>query len=327
VTTPRERGYAMPPAWARHGRYWTGWPSGIAVWRDHLDPAREAMAGLAALLAEHRPVTVLANPAEAAHVSLMCGPGVGAMIVPHVDCCLRAVGPTFLTGAEGVAGVLWRADADDAVGASILDKLSLQRFHGPLPLVSGMVDVDGEGTALASEALLDHAGRPREEVEPLLRDWLGVETVIWLRAGLEGDVSGGRLFNLARFLRPGLVLAPDDDRADDADSALRGDNLNRLRRGRDARGRTLEVVAVPTPKRRERPSGRRIVMSYANCFVDDGLIVLPAFEDGRDDVAYDRVVGALLDHTVVSYPAVEFAFGGGGLGALILSEPLSPRQT
>lgn len=326
MTTPRAQGYAVPPPSGRHGRYWMGWPSGDAIPPDHLDAAREAMAGLAALLAEHRPVSVLANPSEVADVSLMCGPGVGAMMVPHGDCCLRVHGPSFLLrqAEPRLAAVRWRECGEGAVADAILDKLRVPVFTGPLPAVPAMVETDGEGIALVSEALPRLAGMAPDAVERALHDWLGIDTVVWLAAGLEGDVSGGRVLNCARFLRPGLVIALTEERDDDPNAALLAENLARLKRVRDARGRGLEVVAVPQPKRRD-GGGRRILMSYANCFVDGTLVILPAFEDPRDDVAYDRVVAALMDHTVVSYPAREFAFGGGGLGDLILAEPVPPE--
>lgn len=317
----------MPPAWSRHQRYWLAWPAAAGPWRDHLDAAREAMAALAAVLSEHRPVTVLANPEELADVSLMCGPGVAAMVAAHGECCLGAIGPGFLVrpGEARLGGIVWPGEgADAAVAAAILENRRAQAFPGPLPRAGAMIEVDGEGTALVSEALL--AGRSAAEVAALLRDWLGVEQVIWLNGAIDGDTSGGRLFNAARFLRPGVAVCSVESDAAAPDAAMLADNLKRLERAFDAGGRRIEVVPVPLPKPVVRPDGSRVAMSYANCFVDGSLVVLPAFEDSRDEMAYDLVVQALLDHTVVAHPAAEFAFGGaGGLGSLILAEPAAPE--
>ena len=66
------------------------------------------------------------------------------------------------------------------------------------------------GTALVcAESVLDPRRNPsldRAAAEAVLRDHLGVETVIWLARGLVDDASGGHVDNLACFARPGVVL-------------------------------------------------------------------------------------------------------------------------
>jgi agmatine deiminase len=319
MPTPRELGFAMPPAWVRQQRHWLAWPT--AGWQGGLDGAREAMAGLVQMLAEHRGVSVLANPEEAADVSLMCGPGVGAVAIPHGASGLRAMGPSFLLhdGGREVAGIVWPSEGYDDVAGAIIEQQRLRRFDGPLPRAGAMVDVDGEGTALASEALL--AGGDRHDVERILHDYLRVEQVIWVNGAIDGDMSGGTVLNAARYLKPGLAIVTVESDGSEPDAARLEENRRRIEGARDARGRAIATVLVPLPKPRARPDGSRIAMSYANCFIDGSLVILPAFEDGRDDVAYDRVVQAVLDHTVVSYPAFEFAQGGCGLGSLIVSQP------
>lgn len=318
---PRDHGYFMPPDWARHDRYWMAWPSGAEVWGRQLDAAREAVADVAKMMAEQAPVTVLANPAEVADVSLSCGPGVAAMVVPHGDCCMRSIGPTFLLDYRGgMAGIRW-SDREEEVAAALLGHLDIPTFEGPPGMSGGYIDVDGEGTCLASEALSAEFGSSRERLDEVLSAYLGIERVIWLKPGLEGDLRGGQILDLARFLRPGLVAAQyDEDRADPNGEVLR-ENFNRLKAARDARNRALTVVPLPQPKRKERPDGSRICMSYTNCLVNSNFIALPAFEESRDAVAYDRVVSALLDHVVVLVPVADLAYGAGGLGNLVLSQP------
>lgn len=314
--TPREAGFAVAPDWAPQDRYWLAWPA--AAWRGDADAGRDATAGLARLLADRLPVSVIANGAEVVDVSLRCGPGVGAIVVPHAESAMRAIGPTFLRDGNGLAGIRWPADG--GVGGAILDHLGLPRFDGPAGIGGAMVDVDGEGTALATEILLPALGGERDRAEALLADWLGVERVIWLRADLDGG-RAGHILDCARFLRPGLVLALSEENDGDSNAPLLHENLERLALARDARNRKLEVVRLPQPKARAAADGSRLVMSYADCLIAGSLIVLPAFEDNRDQIAYDRVVGAALDDTVLYYPAVEIAQGGSGLGTMVLGQP------
>lgn len=312
----------MPPEWVRHERYWMAWPCRAGRWGDHLDAARDVVAEAAKLVAEQGPVTMLANPAEVADVSLSCGPGIAAMVVPHGDCCMRSMAPSFLLDFRGgMIGVRWPDKWGNAVADAILTHLALPRVLGPWQAPGGFFDVDGEGTCLASEGLLTAVGCSRDEAERSLSDYLGVDKVIWLKCGLEGDVTGGHIHNLARFLRPGVVLALTDDERGDVNAELLKENVLRLKAARDAKNREITVARAPQPKRKLRADGSRICASYANCFVNRNLVVLPAFEDAKDQVAYDSVVGALLDHVVISLPALELAYGGSGFADIAVAQP------
>lgn len=312
----------MPPDWGRHERYWMAWPCRSGRWGDHLEAACEVVAEVAKLVAEQGPVTILANPAEVADISLSCGPGIAAMVVPHGDCCMRSMGPTFLLDFRGgMIGIRWPDEWRGTVADAILDHLRLPGVAGPLTAPGGFFDVDGEGSCLASEGLLSAAGCSREEAERYLADYVGIDKVIWLKHGLEGDLTGGHVLNLARFLRPGVVLALTDDDRGDANADLLKENAARLKAARDARNRELTIARAPQPKRRERADGTRICASYANCFVNRNFILLPAFEDSKDQVAYDSVVSVLLDHVVISLPALDLAYGGSGFANIAIAQP------
>lgn len=316
----RDQSYVMPPAWRHGGRYWLAWPSADGGWDERLDEARDQMTELARLLSDLRPTSILANSEEIADISLKCGPGVAAMVVPHRTCSLHGVGPTFLIArdGEGVAGIISPVpEADAQVAPQLLAHLGLSAFDGHLPFLGIMVDVDGEGSCLASETLRETATVDREMLERLLGEWLGVMKVLWLRTPGADPLRGGDLFHYARFLAPGLVLVVADDAAD----AAGAENLRRLRSWHDARSRPLELVVVPQPKRRGHENGAALPLSYADFFMDGDVVIMPAFEDSRDELAHDRVVAALPDSTVISYPALEFAYGGSGLGTMILAEP------
>ena len=67
-------------------------------------------------------------------------------------------------------------------------------------LEGGGIDVDGEGTVIASEATLLNPNRnpdmTREQVEEVLIEYLGVQQVIWLGEGLQDDMTGGQIGNI-----------------------------------------------------------------------------------------------------------------------------------
>ena len=89
----------------------------------------------------------------------------------------------------------------------------------------------------------------------------------------------------------------------------------------DAAGRSLEVVPIEQPRRREMADGRRLALSYVNFYIANGGIVMPAFEDPQDRHAYDIVQRAFPDRRVMQVPATEIVFGGGGIHCITQQQP------
>ena len=140
----------------------------------------------------------------------------------------------------------------------------------------------------------------REQIEQHLRDYLGVEKVIWLAKGIDPDETNGHVDDVACFARPGVVLAAVTEDEDDWRYELLQDNLRVLRAATDARGRTLEVHTVPMPAIMEiteeeawgidsaegsipRRPGDKTAASYLNFLIVNGGIILPTFDDPNDD--------------------------------------------
>ncbi len=73
----------------------------------------------------------------------------------------------------------------------------------------GAIHVDGDGTALVTEQCLLNRNRnpalSRSRIERHLKDYLGVQRIIWLGCGVFNDETGGHIDNLACFVRPGEV--------------------------------------------------------------------------------------------------------------------------
>ena len=278
MSTPREQGFVMPPEWAPHERCWMAWPCREEHWGERIAAARQAHAEVAKAIAAFEPVTMIARPELTAEASVQCsGQGISVLPLEYDDSWIRDTAPTFVRNAEGLlAGVDWPFNGygerspeyaqDAALAEKICRRLKLPRFAAPIVLEGGAIHVDGEGTALVcAESVLDPRRNPsldRAAAEAVLRDHLGVETVIWLARGLVDDASGGHVDNLACFAGPGVVLALAGGDADDPNRPILEDNLVRLRAARDAKGRELEVIEIEQPARAS-PRGR----PKAHCFL------------------------------------------------------------
>jgi len=194
-------------------------------------------------------------------------------------------------------------------------------------LEGGAIDVDGQGTLLATEeCLLDgkQARNPelgRGLTEQVLRDFLGAEKVIWLGRGIAGDDTGGHIDDFARFVAPGRVVIAQEQNRNDPNYAVLNDGLERLRTARDAHGRRLDIVPLPMPA----PivfQKQRLPASYANFYVTTGSVLVPTFNDPNDHVALGIFRELFPSREIIGVYSRDLVLGLGTLHCSTQQEPL-----
>jgi agmatine deiminase len=197
---------------------------------------------------------------------------------------------------------------------------------GGVVLEGGSIDIDGEGTMLTTEECLlsdvqaRNPGLSRADLESVFREYLGVEKVLWLGRGIAGDDTHGHVDDLARFVRPGVVVIASEPDANDDNHVPLGENLELLRSMTDARGRRLEMVTLPMPA----PivfDGMRLPASYANFYIANGLVLVPTFNDPHDRTALGILSELFPDREVVGIHAVDLVWGLGTLHCMSHEEP------
>lgn len=309
---PKDLNYAMPPEWANHTRTLISWPVQDSMcYPDDYETVCGSYAGTIRAIAEFEPVTVIVNPADMEAVSVLFAGDdrIECLPVEHSDAWLRDNGPTFVVRPDGdVAGINWKFNAwggkyapwdlDDQVAPRILEHYGIKKFDAPLVMEGGSIHVDGEGTLITTEECLLNPNRnphlSREQIEELLRNYLNIEKVIWLKKGLSGDETDGHVDNIACFAAPGkIVLQVCDDPSDD-NYAITQDNLRILRESTDAKGRSFEIVPIQQPPMRTYEDSR-LTLSYLNFYFVNGGIVLPIF--GGDAEETDRLAAEMLGRT------------------------------
>lgn len=331
----------MPAEWAPHERCWMAWPCRPDIFGAAFAGAKRTYAEVARAIARSEPVSMLARPDLIADASLASGRGVSVVPMDYDDAWTRDTAPTFVTAADGrLAAVDWRFNGyggrspafreDAALARRIAERLQVERFDPTLVLEGGALHVDGEGTALVcAESLLDPARNPdlgRAAIDQILGDFLGIEKVIWLEHGFEGDETGGHVDNVACFSAPGKVLALSSDDPDDPNHAGLLANVETLKRVRDAAARTLEVIEVMQPRARHREDGRRLTTSYINFYLSTGAVVLPMFGDDQDDDAYRKIAAAFPDREAVQIDVLDLVHGGGGIHCITQQQPAVPER-
>jgi agmatine deiminase len=322
----------MPAEWAPHERTIMGWPCRLEIWGDQLGQAKADYAATANAVAAFEPLSmVCADARDAAEARAALAGDVEVVELPIDDSWLRDSGPIFVLDGDGArAGVhfgfnSWGEkftpyDADAAIGGLLVDRLGDRRYDAPFVLEGGSVAVDGEGTLLTTEQCLLHPNRnpdmTREEIEQGLRDFLGVERVVWLGQGLVEDRdTDGHVDLIAAFTRPGQVLAQSSPLGTPSSERM-ADNRSRL----VAAG--LEVVDFPILPTLE-VGGEEVAVGHLNFYLCNGAVIVPVAGLATDAEALERIGAVYPDREVVGVPGGVIAFGGGGPHCITQQVPVA----
>jgi len=332
--------FPHPPAeWAPHRAIWTAFPAEPELWPYGLAQARLEVAAMVRALAEPGPdgrqgdqVNVLVKGEDAIRAArLMLPEGTRIFERDYGDIWLRDTGPIFYGPARCAVfsfngwGEKFRYPGDESVGACIAQDSGAEVVRFDTVLEGGSLDWDGEGTALSTrECLLNpnrNPGLGEADLEAFLASALGVVRLIWLPDGLMNDHTDGHVDNIARFLAPGVVACqaaagPDDpnhDRLEAIASALEGQ--------RDARGRRLRVVRIPSPGRRLDARGEIAPASHMNFIIGNASVIVPIYEGQHSQRAIEALRPWFPGRRVVGLSARSILDGGGAFHCITQQEP------
>lgn len=284
-------------------------------------------------------ILVASEKAERDAIIALSGLPVRFHRIPYGDIWLRDTAPVFSTTREGeVAAVCFRFNgwgekylfaADLALARAVRLATGLHSFDVPMIFEGGAIEVDGEGTAITTaQCLLNPNRNPamsRAEIESHLSDALGVDRVIWLGDGLLNDHTDGHVDTIVRFAGPGRVLCmearDDDDPNREVLETIAGD----LARARDASGRSLDIVRLPSPGLIENADGEPMAASYVNYYIANTTVVVPTYGSRYDEEAV-RIIGSCFpNRRTIGTSARAILSGGGAFHCITQQEPCAGR--
>jgi len=344
MLAPREAGFSMPAEWVAHQATWLAWPSHAELWQGNLPGARHAFVQLARAVAQGETVEILVpdEDNERAARTALASPRIRFHRSSFGDIWLRDTGPLFLRSEQGVVapacfsfngwGGKYVLDHDAAVSGRIaaLSGRSLS-FSAEFVLEGGALDVDGEGTVLTTlQCMLRghrNDGMSAGEIERALLDAVGASKVLWLDQGLENDHTDGHVDTLARFVRPGVVVAMEPRAPDDPNVVALRAVLADLRSMLDATGRSLEVVPLPSPGRITDGSGKTLPASYVNFYIANECVVIPTYGSPFDDEAVERIGALFPGRRAVRVDSRALLTGGGAIHCITQQQPRAHQRS
>ena len=358
AAAPAALGYRMPAEWEPHSGTWLAWPHHRGDWPGKLGVVTWVFGEMIRkiVLGEQARVLAASQAEEQAARKLLDSIGVDRKksafsIIPTNRAWMRDLGPIFIR-REGpsptlaIAGFRFNAwakysdwDLDCLVAGKIARGRRVPVFPAdiggqPVVLEGGSVDVNGRGSVLTTEeCLLDPAtqvrnpGTSRQDIEAVLRGWLGVSNVIWLGRGIAGDDTHGHVDDLCRFVGPRTVVLCRETNASDENYRALEENRERLEGARLEDGSRPDAVYLPMPEPLTM-NRQRLPASYANFYVSNAAVLVPTFNDPNDRVALGILAELFPGRSVVGIHCVDLVWGRGTLHCLTQQEPReqAPRR-
>ncbi|MFA4859628.1 agmatine deiminase family protein [Methanoregula sp.] len=330
--TPRNRGFHMPAEWEPHTAVWLSWPGNRDTF-PQIFLVEEAYYEFIEKIHSSERVELFV-PSAVVHRkvrSRLREMGVDLTRVTlhtneYSDVWIRDYGPTFVVNRaqRKLSLVRWNFNAwgekydnqimDGKIPFMMNRRLNLPMFEPGIILEGGSIDVNGRGTVLTTKACLLNPNRnpslSADAIEEKLRNYLGVENVIWLNHGVEGDDTDGHIDDIARFVGPSTVVCAYETDRKDANYTALHENYEILQKSCDQEGQPLTVIKLPMPKKIEDADGR-YPASYTNFYIGNTVVIVPVFDDPSDAEALRILQNLFPERNVVGINARAMVEGYG----------------
>ena len=216
-------------------------------------------------------------------------------------------------------------DLDNKIPASVARKLKLRRFVNDMVLEGGSIEVNGNGVLLTSEQCLLNENRnpqlSKAQIERILKDYLGVKTILWVGDGIIGDDTDGHIDDITRFYKEDGFITCVEPQQLDPNHRILAENLQRLREFRTAKGKSYDIVELPMP----RPfafQGQRVPASYVNYLVINGAVLVPQFRQPKRDTQAREIIGqCFTDREIIGIDCYHLIWGLGTLHCISQQQP------
>ncbi|MEB3341246.1 MAG: agmatine deiminase family protein [Okeania sp.] len=330
--------FFMPDEGEPHLCTWMAFSASADIWgRKYSSAVQDNLARIAKTIVKYEPVKMLVRKRDYQVALAKCGTDVELIVCPIDDLWMRDTACVFVVNDAGEKAAIdgnfngWgnkQYHARDAKVARFMARQSgVPLFNTDLVFEGGGIEVDGHGTAIATESCIINKNRnpgwTKADCEAELKALLGLRKIIWL-PGIKGyDITDGHTDFYARFVRPGVVVAGYDPDPESFDHNVTKRHLEILRSSTDADGRNLEVVVLESP-RKIRPGYESddFAAGYINFYVINGAVIAPEFGDRLADKRAKQTLGRLFPgRDIVQINIDEIAAGGGGIHCTTQQEP------
>lgn len=331
--------WTVPGEWTDHQLTVVAMPWRESVWGKYLKKAWDEYVQLIHMIFESEPVLVLCRPEQ--HEEAERGlrrSGIRIVAFDYDDGWIRDNGPIITVSDRGErlavcfdfnswGGKFVPFDGDQKLGSLVAQAIGVGTKSVNFVLEGGAVSFNGAGVAVVVEECVLNANRNGPEVdrttfERILRENLGVLTVIWLPFGLLEDLpnTDGHVDNVAVFCGTRHILVQTVP-ANDPNARRFEANLAVLRDFRFADGGGLTIAECSALPRVTISSVSNQPAPYINYVTTNSSIIIPTVGSSYDDYALSLFRGIYPERRIAVCEARYMTFGGGGPHCVTMQIP------
>ena len=342
MKTPKELGFYFPAEWVKHASTWLSYPHNENSWPDKIDTIfpyynqfiKEVAKG------EIVNINILDSAMKKRVERELREIGVDmSKIVFHNfktnDAWCRDHGGAILLNKDGQKRALvdwdynawggkYPAELDNKIPSQMAEYLGLEVFRPNIIMEGGAVEFNGKGTLITTKACLLNENRNpslnQSQIENKLIEFYGVDNVIWLEDGIEGDDTDGHVDDITRFVNEDTVITVVEENKSDFNHAPLKENLNILNKARLENGKQLNVVELIMPET-VIWEDQRLPASYANFYIANEAVIVPVFNSKNDNKAIYTLEECFKDRKVIGINSLDIIWGLGSFHCLSQQEP------
>ena len=309
----------FPAEWAPQSGVMLTWPHEGTDWVYMMNEVENCFAEIAGTIAEVEKVLIVCRDKSrvAAKLNFTNAKNIFFAELPSNDTWARDHGaitvyidnkPVLYDFTFNGWGMKFAADKDNQLNRLLLkgnffrkeiDLLNQQH----LVLEGGSLESDGQGTLLTTRQCLLSFNRndflTEKELEGQLKELFGFERVLWLSSGyLTGDDTDSHVDTLARFCSPEMIAYVKCDDPEDEHYEALAKMESELRRFKTLGGNPYDLVPLPMADPVYDEEGQRLPATYANFLIINKLVLLPMYQSGKDQIAYEQLAKTFPDREI-----------------------------
>jgi len=342
---PSSQNFFMPAEWELHSSTWLVWPHNKKTWDSNdLIDVESAYIDIIRNLVVHENINILVCD-EQSKVRVTSLLNINKVNSKHIffykistnDVWIRDFGPNFVVRDTSVGrqiainhwhfnswGQKYPWEKDNEAGYKIVCESNFRWFNPKIILEGGAIDVNGKGTCLTTTSCLlnpnRNKGLSQKRMEEYLKNHLGVNNIIWLSGKLIGDDTDGHIDNIARFITPTtIVYISEKNKQDDNYLSLKKVEET-LKKAKDQDGKPFNLISLPMPHE-IKDKDFRFPASYANFYIGNNVVLVPAFNDPNDYVVKEVLKAQFTDKKITLIDSRILIKGQGGIHCITQQQP------
>ncbi len=342
--TPKKLGYYFPAEWEPHESTWLSYPHNENSWPGKIHTIFPFYHAFIKQISRGELVNINVvdeNMKKKVDIELQEA-GISQSqyrlhIHPTNDAWCRDHGPAFLINRSADTpriivnweyngwGGKYPAELDTQIPPLVGRLLNIPVCSPGIVMEGGAIDVNGKGTLITTRSCLLNPNRnpclTQCQIEEYLHNYYGVEKVLWLGDGIEGDDTDGHVDDITRFVNDDTVITMIEPNRSDANHLPLKENLKALKKMRLANGKQMNIVEIPMPE----PlyyEGQRLPASYANFYIANSAVIVPVYGCKQDEAAINILSQCIKDRPVVGIDSTEIIWGLGSWHCLSQQEPM-----